>query len=236
MLFCRRFPAIQDTYEQRYAVTFGKFRLPLITRAASAFRLCGDWSQGIARIRCPSCGFEGPAESRLCQQDPRLAALGFLIESGTRILDQPTREALCQYIVRASLSLQRIRWDEQQDVVTWSASLSGFFKGRIRRYSSLDFIAQVTLHVPPHGRHLVRRYGLYSSRGRGTWARLLAKVHELDVMACPRCGNRMSVIAVIVDPTQIRKATCSALGIIACLDRHGRGPPPLGRGSTPPQG
>jgi hypothetical protein len=85
------------------------------------------------------------------------------------------------HLVRAPLSLQRIRWDEQQDTVTWSASPSGFFKGRIRRYSSLDFIAQVTLHIPsggshakrdespPRGKHLVRRYGLYSSRGRGTW-------------------------------------------------------------------
>ncbi|MGO9411477.1 MAG: transposase zinc-binding domain-containing protein [Spirochaetia bacterium] len=27
-------------------------------RAASAFRVCGDWSQGIARIRCPACGFD----------------------------------------------------------------------------------------------------------------------------------------------------------------------------------
>ena len=52
------------------------------------------------------------------------------------------------HLVRAPLSLQRIRWDEPQDTVTWSASPSGFFKGRIRRYSSLDFIAQVTLHVP----------------------------------------------------------------------------------------
>ena len=43
---------------------------------------------------------------------------------------------------------------------------------------------------------------------RKAWARLLAKVHELDVMACPRCGSRVSVIA--------------------CLDRHGRGPLPLG--------
>ena len=163
--------------------------------------------------------------------------------------------------MRAPLSLQRIRWDEQQDIVTWSASPSGFFKGRIRRYSPLDFIAQVTLHVPPRGKHLVRRYGLYSSRGRGTWkhhpalcsrapaswygrkavadpalsdtpedrevdalcrrkawARLVAKAHELDVMACPKCGSRMSVIALITDPAQIRR-------IIACLDRHGRGPP-----------
>jgi DNA-directed RNA polymerase subunit RPC12/RpoP len=188
---------------------------------------------------------------------------GFSIESGTRIWDQDSREALCQYIVRAPLSLQRIRWDEQQDAVTWSSSPSGYFKGRQRRYSSLDFIAQVTLHIPPRGKHLMRRYGLYSSRGRGTWkerpairshapaswygrkaaddpvlpdapkdqevgvisrrkawARLLAKIHELDVMACPRCGSRMAVLAVIVDPAQIRK-------IIACLQRHDRGPPPL---------
>ncbi len=40
---------------------------------------------------------------------------------------------------------------------------------------------------------------------RKAWARLLAKVHELDVMACPRCGSRMAVLAVIVDPAQIRK-------------------------------
>jgi hypothetical protein len=195
---------------------------------------------------------------------------GFSIESGTRILDQPTREALCQYLVRAPLSLQRIRWDEQQDTVTWSAPPSGFFKGKVRRYSSLDFIAQLTLHIPPQGKHLGRRYGLYSSRGRGTWkdrsalrsrapanwygrkaavdpgssdtpmereldaicrrrawARLLAKVHSIDVLACPRCGGRMSVIAVITDPAQIRM-------IIDCLQRHGRGPPPFGRAGAPP--
>jgi hypothetical protein len=49
---------------------------------------------------------------------------------------------------------------------------------------------------------------------RRAWTRLLAKVHELDIMACPRCGSRMSVIAVIFEPAQIRK-------IIDRLDRDG---------------
>ena len=53
---------------------------------------------------------------------------------------------------------------------------------------------------------------------RKDWARLLAKVHELDVMGCARCGRRMAVLAVIFDPAQVRK-------IIACRMRHGRGPP-----------
>ncbi|MBE3065366.1 MAG: hypothetical protein IMZ69_10170 [Spirochaetes bacterium] len=59
-LFCQRFPAFRAAYEKRYAAFFGSFRLPLIARAASAFRLCGDWSQGIARIKCtnPDCKSE----------------------------------------------------------------------------------------------------------------------------------------------------------------------------------
>ena len=55
-LFRQRFSAFQASYEQRYAAFFGKFRLPLISRAASAFRplggalrrLCGDWYVGLS--------------------------------------------------------------------------------------------------------------------------------------------------------------------------------------------
>jgi hypothetical protein len=140
--------------------------------------------------------------------------------------------------------------DFARKILAWQHS--GFSIEKIRRYSSQDFIAEVTLHVPPRGKHLVRRYGLYSSRGRGTWkdrpalrarapaswygrtataepalpdaakdreldalccrrawTRLLAKVHEVDVMACPRCGSRMSVIAVITDPAQIHRICLS---------------------------
>ena len=71
--------------------------------------------------------------------------------------------------MRAPLSLTMIEWDEQEDTVTWKAPQKGYFKGKERHFSCLDFIAQQTLHIPPRGRHLLRRYGLYSSRGRGTW-------------------------------------------------------------------
>jgi hypothetical protein len=46
-------------------------------------------------------------------------------------------------------------------------------------------------------------------------------VYELDVMACPNCASRMAVIAVILDPAEIRK-------IIGCLAMHGRGPSTVG--------
>jgi hypothetical protein len=35
-----------------------EIRLPLIERAAAVFRLCGDWKQGIARVRCPDCTYD----------------------------------------------------------------------------------------------------------------------------------------------------------------------------------
>jgi hypothetical protein len=47
----------------------------------------------------------------------------------------------------------------------------GHFRGEARYFSGLDFIARITLHIPPKGKHLVRRYGVYSSRTRGTWKR-----------------------------------------------------------------
>ena len=163
--------------------------------------------------------------------------------------------------------MEKLTWDPDEDTLSWKAPETGHWKGEVRHFDSLDFIAQVTLHIPPKGKHLIRRYGVYSSRGRGTWkdrpalrtraperwygcaqfpavepesvevdttadegvevgaaarkkawARLLAKVYEVDPFLCPECGGKMAVIAVIQDPAEIR-------GIIACLAVKGRGPP-----------
>jgi hypothetical protein len=46
----------------------------------------------------------------------------------------------------------------------------------------------------------------------------LAKVYEIDVLRCPQCGGRMSVVAVIRNADEIDK-------IIACLKGQSRGPP-----------
>jgi hypothetical protein len=96
---------------------------------------------------------------------------GFSIESGTRIYDDRARESLSQYIVRAPVYLEKISWDSDTDTVVWKAPQTGPHKGRERYFSGPDFIAQLTLHIPDKGKHLVRRYGVYSSRSRGTWKR-----------------------------------------------------------------
>src|SRR3989304_3117470 len=52
---------------------------------------------------------------------------------------------LCQYIVRAPVSLEKLYWDCETDTVLWHAPKKGLFRGEDRYFSGLDFIAQLTL-------------------------------------------------------------------------------------------
>ena len=54
--------------------------------------------------------------------------------------------------------------------------------------------------------------------GRKAWARLLAKIYEIDPFVCPRCGLEMRVIAIIQDVAEIKK-------ILIYLRKVGRAPP-----------
>jgi len=56
---------------------------------------------------------------------------------------------------------------------------------------------------------------------RHTWAELMKRVFDLDVLECPHCGGRRRVIALINDPPVIR-AILDALGI----EPAPRAPPP----------
>ena len=59
-IFIQHFPAFVDSYDERYAEQYGKFRLERIEEVARHFIICGDYSHGIARIRCtdPECGHD----------------------------------------------------------------------------------------------------------------------------------------------------------------------------------
>ena len=51
------------------------------------------------------------------------------------------------------------------------------------------------------------------------WAQLLKRVFEFDVLACPRCGGRLRIIATVQDPAVVEK-------ILGHLRLWSRGPPP----------
>jgi hypothetical protein len=41
---------------------------------------------------------------------------------------------------------------------------------------------------------------------RGSWARLLRRIQEVDPLTCPRCGNELKVVAVITGPAVVGTA------------------------------
>jgi hypothetical protein len=65
-------------------------------------------------------------------------------------------------------------------------------------------------------------------KARIAWATLLARVHHLDVLSCPRpgCSGRMRPIAAILDPEAIRRIL-THLGLPA-------DPPTFERARDPP--
>ena len=61
-----------------------------------------------------------------------------------------------------------------------------------------------------------------------TWAQLMARVFALDVLACPRCGSRMRILAAIEDPVVARK-------ILDSLGLPSRAPPVAPARRNPPK-
>jgi hypothetical protein len=191
---------------------------------------------------------------------------GFSIDNSVRILDESAQESLAEYIARPPISLKKIHYEPFKGRVLFHTKYSEYFKQNLHMFDALDFLAELTQHIPPKRLQLIRRYGLYASRTKGrwedmpwvthrapdgwktshstvsgaddtgyeplseseeevdidarkrAWARLLAKVYEVDPFVCPKCGADMKVIAVIEDPDQLKR-------ILRYLIKIGRSPP-----------
>ena len=59
-IFERHFTEFCDVYDERFASTYGMFRLDRIRDIGERFLTCGDYRLGVARIRCtnPACGHD----------------------------------------------------------------------------------------------------------------------------------------------------------------------------------
>ncbi len=60
--------------------------------------------------------------------------------------------------------------------------------------------------------------------GAWTWAALMRRVFDLDVLACPRCGGRLRLIATVEDPAVVGKIL-ARLGLLHPADAPGPAPP-----------
>jgi len=154
---------------------------------------------------------------------------GFNAYCGPRILPRQKKsmENLARYIIRASFSQERMRYQRESGHVVYKSKAGK----EIRVFDALEWLAAMCSHVPDKGEQMVRYYGYYSNVARGkrkkagaedkipcilepemtdkafrkNWARLIQKIYEVDPLCCPRCQGSMRVIAFIEDEDVIKK-------------------------------
>jgi hypothetical protein len=150
---------------------------------------------------------------------------GFNVHAGERVApdEKQRREHLARYLVRAPLALDKLTYLPDEGKVLYGP------RSDRKTFHPLDFLAELTQHIPEHYEHRVHHYGEYSSRRRGiatkkgeqetpgvressmsrkscnkAWAALIRKIYEVDPLTCSKCGGTMRIIAFIHDPEPVR--------------------------------
>jgi hypothetical protein len=182
----------------------------------------------------------GSFEEQLVQNIRSWKHSGFSVDQSVRLeaQDQEGVQRLIQYFLRCPFSQARmIEVTEAGKVIYQSehnalgrfpepgdGELAPGPSRNFQVFEPLDFLAEVTQHIPDAGEHLIRYYGWYSNKSRGQraktlpptaagseiparastaraarkrWAALIKQVYESDPLLCPRCGSTMRIIAFI---------------------------------------
>ena len=94
---------------------------------------------------------------------------GFSVDNSVPIpaSSRKARVNLSQYIVRHPVSLQKILYARSNGTIIYKTKYNVYWKENIKLFKANDFIAELTQHIPPKHKHLIRYYGLYSSRTKG---------------------------------------------------------------------
>ena len=168
---------------------------------------------------------------------------GFSVDKSVALAAADTAglERLAAYMVRCPFSLDRILSVSEDGKVVYRAEKAEcqpfpilgdqkLFRGISRNFEvfdPLEFLAEITQHIPDPGMQMIRYYGWYSNKMRGQrakaantaaaseeiaiddedtpyrklcrmrWAALIKRVFEVDPLSCPKCGGEMKIIAFI---------------------------------------
>lgn len=147
--------------------------------------------------------------------------------------DRQSLEHVARYLLRAPVSLERMRYDPQTQTVT-IRPLAAEGNGPVE-LEALEFIARIITHIPNVQERQVVYYGIYANASRLgqfhrrraedsessvwiadleeptpferqrriRWAQLIQRVWLEDPLLCPNCGGKMHIIGFITDPPAV---------------------------------
>ncbi len=161
--------------------------------------------------------------------------------------DKDARLFLARYLKKAPLALERLSIDESgtEPSVHYIKPPDDPEKDEMMRaFSPMEFLAELSVHVPRTFEQMVRFFGTYSPRTRGkkhreerfqqllrnnfelldsplpkrppsqNWARCMKLVFEVDPLLCPKCGSTMKIKSFIQSPHEIDRL-CKYLGEVS---------------------
>jgi hypothetical protein len=182
---------------------------------------------------------------------------GFNVFAGEPIAgdDENARLFLARYLKKAPLAAERLSVDEsgREPMVRYVERLDALApeEGSERSFSPLEFLAELSCHIPRVFEQTTRYFGAYSPRTRGakrrderfqkllennfeplehsaprrapsqSWARCMKLVFEVDPLHCPKCGSEMKIKSFIHSAQEIERL-CEHLGL-----QSWRAPPPF---------
>ena len=144
--------------------------------------------------------------------------------------DKQRIEDAAAYLVRNPLSLKKLVYLDGRQAALYRSRMNPSLGRNFEAMDPLEWLARISDHIPDPGQHRTIFYGEYSSRVRGpsppppepdatvatadspprrrcspSWARMIAKVYQVDPLVCARCGQRMSIPAFVSDQHSISR-------------------------------
>jgi hypothetical protein len=144
--------------------------------------------------------------------------------------DNKRLEDTAAYLVRNPSRSRSLVYLDGQQAVLCRSRMNPALGRNFEALNPLEWLARMSDHIPDPGQHRTIFYGEYSSRVRGSsppppepdatvatadspprrrcspsWAKMIAKVYQVDPLVCARCGRRMSILAFVSDQHSISR-------------------------------